>query len=239
MSAIHKKLQPPSPTDDETFSAPWMKFALQELGKHVGEHDAASEYQRTLYRTLAANNPQGPSLLDWNKVNLQLARGATTAVGPALMDGANRDVEKYLDTVRTDPSLDKKHRSFKLDKVRQTDSGWRMTAWCAAFVNWCLMQADATHLGYATAASWLKFGMPLAHPVYGCVVVVAPSSDTGSTTGHVAFYGGSTGKNLWLLGGNQGRKVSWMQKDRGHARGYRWPAIAGDYSKRTGNSAIA
>jgi hypothetical protein len=72
-----------------------MKFALQELGEHIAENDAAGEYQRTLYRTLAANNPHGPTLLDWNEIDLRLARSATAVVGPILMDRANSGVKKY------------------------------------------------------------------------------------------------------------------------------------------------
>lgn len=114
-----------------------------------------------------------------------------------------------------------------------------MTAWCAAFVNWCLIQARVTHLGYATAASWVNFGAPIVHPVYGSVVVIAPSSDTGSTTGHVAFFGGSVGAEIWLLGGNQHRSVCWMRKDRKHVRAYRWPAIIGDGPKGRSYTALA
>jgi hypothetical protein len=58
-------------------------------------------------------------------------------------------------------------------------------------------------MGYATAASWLRFGTPLPAPAYGCITVVKPSSDTGSTTGHVAFFVEKKGDALVLLGGNQ------------------------------------
>jgi len=238
MSLKHKPHQPSPPTEAESFAAPWMKWALDELGKNIAERDAATDYKRNLYHALSANNPNGPSLLDWNKLDLQFASDATNAAGPILMEFANPQIRKYLDTVQTDPSLDKKHRSCKLDPVRKTNSEWRMTAWCAAFVNWCLIQAKVAHLGYATAGSWAKFGTPLIHPAYGCVVVVAPGADTGSTTGHVAFYGGSVGCEVWLLGGNQHRSVSWMRKNAKSVRAYRWPAILGDFPRRPANTAI-
>src|SRR5579862_3716495 len=69
-------------------------------------------------------------------------------------------------------------------------------------------------------------------------LVVAPSSDTGSTTGHVAFYGGVTGNDVWLLGGNQGRKVCWMRKNKSSVRGYRWPQIMRDVPGRAGGTAV-
>jgi uncharacterized protein (TIGR02594 family) len=238
MTSHKHKLQPPVPTEAESLAAPWMEIALGELGKHIGEKDAASEYQRSVYRALSANNPKGPTLLDWNKIDLQWSKSAASAAGPMLMEQANPDIKKYLSTVQTDPELDKKHRSFKLDAVRQTNTEWRMTAWCAAFVNWCLMQVDANHLGYATAASWMRFGRPIVHPRYGCVVVAKPSSATGSTTGHVAFYGGTIGDYVWLLGGNQSRKVSWMGNKKSSVKGYRWPEIMGDFPGRATGTAV-
>jgi hypothetical protein len=53
MSEHRKHLHPPSPTEAESFGAPWMKWALEELGKKVAEHDSASEYKTTLYHTLS------------------------------------------------------------------------------------------------------------------------------------------------------------------------------------------
>lgn len=85
MSQHRKHLHPPSPTEAESFGAPWMKWALEELGKKVAEHDSASEYKRNLYHALSANNPHGPALLDWNKVNREFASRATDAAGPTLM----------------------------------------------------------------------------------------------------------------------------------------------------------
>jgi uncharacterized protein (TIGR02594 family) len=229
MSSHRQPLEPSAPSDAEAFAAPWMKVALQELGKKIAERDSASDYRRALYHALAANNPRGPSLLDWDKVDLDLSSKATDAFGPVLMESSNREIKKYLDTVRTDPERDKKrHRSYQLDAVRKAGNEWRMTAWCAAFVNWCLIQANVTHLGYATAASWKRFGIPLHHPVYGCITVVPPSDDTGSTTGHVAFYGGSVGGAIWLLGGNQHRSICWTRKARAGAT-FRWPAVVGDF----------
>jgi uncharacterized protein (TIGR02594 family) len=231
--------KPKEPTESESFAAPWMKIALQELNKNVGEHDAPKEFRENLYLSLAANDPHGPTLLDWKAIDHEIAQHASDVLGSTLMLLKNAPVRKYLDTVRTDPDLDKKRRSFALDPVRKNGSEWRMTAWCAAFVNWCLTQAKVPHLGYATAASWLKFGMAMAHPQYGCVVVISPSQDTGSTTGHVAFFGGWQGKDVWLLGGNQHRKVSWMRKNKEWVRGYRWPAIVGDFESPRDRSGLA
>jgi hypothetical protein len=135
MSLKPKQHEPSPPTEAESFAAPWMKPALEELGKKIAERDAASDYRRNLYHALSANNPKGPSLLDWNKIDLQLTSESTNAVGSMLMELANPQIRKYLGTVQTDPSLDEKRRSCKLNPVRKTNSEWRRTAWCAAFVN--------------------------------------------------------------------------------------------------------
>ena len=35
--------------------------------------------------------------------------------------------------------------------------------------------------------------------------------------------------DVWLLEGNQSRKVSWMRKNKSSVKGYRWPEIVGDF----------
>ena len=105
----------------------------------------------------------------------------------------------------------------------------KITAWCAAFVNWCLSQADAPHLGYATAKSWLEFGTPVAHPVYGCLTIIKPSLSTGRTTGHVAFFVKYKGNNVILLGGNQHGAVSEVPFGESMVLGYRWPTKINHY----------
>jgi uncharacterized protein (TIGR02594 family) len=223
------KTAPPAPSNKAADKAPWMAAALEELGKNISELNAPKEFENSFYHSLAESAPKSKyHLLDWEKLDRQTAGHVTKAFAPGLMMAGNPEVMKYTASVRTDPSLNPKHKSYELDPVRQDKKGnWRMTAWCAAFVNWCLTKANAPHLGYATAASWIQFGTKLEHPEYGCIVVVKPSDDTGSTTGHVAFYGGSEGHKLWLLGGNQDRtthSVCWMQIDRSQKRGFRWPA---------------
>ena len=100
---------------------------------------------------------------------------------------------------------------------------WPVTAWCAAFVNWCLTRSGAPRHGPGTAGAWLRFGTPLPTPVYGCVAVLPPDRSTGSSTGHVAFYVETQGEFVVLLGGNQGDVVSTMSVPSDRVQGYRWP----------------
>ena len=73
------------------------------------------------------------------------------------------------------------------------------------------------------------FGTPVANPVYGCLTVIKPSSSTGSTTGHVAFFVAHRGDSVVLLGGNQGDAVSEVPFKASTVLGYRWPTKINQY----------
>jgi len=222
------KVGPPEPMapayykDDsitfDTSNAPWMEFAQKEMGKNIkanGDYDSfaklfyisITQHQREAHVAPADRQYLLKSILDQK-------------VGENLKD-RNPEIAKYFGDIKTDPALDRKGRSWNVSPVEHDASSWSVTAWCAAFVNWCLKQAGSPHLGYATAASWLRFGTPLPGPKYGCVTIVPPANSTGSTTGHVAFYVETKGKYVALLGGNQGHEVNISHF--GRVLGYRWP----------------
>jgi uncharacterized protein (TIGR02594 family) len=105
-------------------------------------------------------------------------------------------------------------------------SAWRddETAWCGTFVAECISEAGIDPVsGWAGARNWLNFGVKLASPVVGCIVVFWRDTPT-SGKGHVGFVVGKdkTG-NLMVLGGNQGDAVSIKSFSRGRILGYRWP----------------
>lgn len=81
-------------------------------------------------------------------------------------------------------------------------AGTDETPWCAAFVNWVLKQMGELGTNSAAAKSFLNWGVPLAKPEKGCIVVF--SRDGG---GHVAFFEREDGERIWCLGGNQSNKV--------------------------------
>jgi uncharacterized protein (TIGR02594 family) len=94
------------------------------------------------------------------------------------------------------------------------------TAWCSAFANWCMAQANIKGSGRANARSWLTWQGKLARgPVYGCVVVL--SRPPQSWQGHVAFWVGENQSNPMLLGGNQGDTVSLRRYPRSRVLDYR------------------
>lgn len=214
----------------DTSSAPWMEFAVAEERKGVAEAAPFRQMKQSLQLELTARKSNGPHLLDWQEVNTQLVNSFARAVGPtaqAATRALNPEINKYFKGVKTDPTLDKKGRSWELDTATETQKGWDVTPWCAAFVNWCLSKAETPRLGYATAAAWLRYGIPLACPVYGCVAIVKPGSATGSTTGHVGFVYAHVGDGITLLGGNQNNRVSRMSFASKKVLGYRWPSAMG------------
>ena len=93
------------------------------------------------------------------------------------------------------------------------------TAWCSAFVNWCVVQAGVAGTNSAAARSWLKWGRALSEPVPGCMVVFQRGSSP--TSGHVAFYLETRGTGILVLGGNQSNSVCVSSYPAGKLLGYR------------------
>lgn len=81
------------------------------------------------------------------------------------------------------------------------------TAWCSAFVNWCAKMAGYQHSGKLNARSWLEVGLRAEKPQLGDVVVLWRVA-RNDWRGHVGFYIRETKTHIYILGGNQGNKVS-------------------------------
>jgi uncharacterized protein (TIGR02594 family) len=188
---------------------------------------AIRDFQR---RVMGLSNPDGRvdpggrTLLRLNALPeprwVRTARGET---GVAEIPGArhNPRVVEYLNTCTNIGQ-----------QYRDSDE----TAWCSAFVNWCMLRSGMTGTNHALASSWLDWGTPLTEPRVGAITVIrkrGASSDaaTGSTTGnHVGFLVAWGTGTFTLLGGNQGGGVRVQESRYGTGaymiRGYRWPAGA-------------
>lgn len=94
------------------------------------------------------------------------------------------------------------------------------TAWCAAFVNWCLWKSGAKHTGSLAARSFLKWGQPVEKPQIGDVVILWRIKPT-SSFGHVGFFVKETSKYVFLLGGNQSNSVNITAFSKNRVLGYR------------------
>lgn len=77
--------------------------------------------------------------------------------------------------------------------------------WCASFVSWCLERASIQSTRSKAARSYLDWGVP-TEPRFGAVTVLSRGSNPQS--GHVGFYCGTRNGMIYLLGGNQGDRVS-------------------------------
>lgn len=88
------------------------------------------------------------------------------------------------------------------------------TSWCAAFVNWVLVELDLPNTGRLNARSFLDIGESVKQdPKMGDVVVLWRES-IESWKGHVGFYIRETETKIYLLGGNQGNRVSIQPYDK-------------------------
>lgn len=247
----------------DTSEAPWMTYAKAELGKKIHELGSDDAFVKSMREMLNLDErlrgierqteklAEGSRLLDragspWDADRYKLAGKTLTNPAHQLlgtleaerMKVLNAPIGKYFEGVKTDPIYDKKGRSFELAPTFESGGYGRVTPWCAAFVNWCLGQAGAPRLGYATARSWLEFGTPIAHPSYGCLTIIKPSSATGSTTGHIGFFVEHRGNNVVLLGGNQGDQVSESPFRSANVLGYRWPTRI-DHNRLASGGVIA
>lgn len=81
------------------------------------------------------------------------------------------------------------------------------TAWCAAFVNWCLLKARYQTTGKLNARSFLQYGYSTKTPTLGDIVVLWRVSKD-SVYGHVGFYVRQTKTMIYILGGNQSNEVN-------------------------------
>jgi uncharacterized protein (TIGR02594 family) len=81
------------------------------------------------------------------------------------------------------------------------------TSWCAAFVNWSLLQAGVEGTNAANARSFMDWGVAAEAPKPGDIVVLWRGKRDG-WQGHVGFYLGRSNGRVYILGGNQGDAVS-------------------------------
>lgn len=94
------------------------------------------------------------------------------------------------------------------------------TAWCAAFVNWCLMKAKLKYSGQLNARSFLTYGTATETPKLGDIVVLWRISRDGPY-GHVGFFVKQTHDQVFILAGNQSNAVNITAFDKNFLLGYR------------------
>jgi uncharacterized protein (TIGR02594 family) len=102
------------------------------------------------------------------------------------------------------------------------------TAWCAAYVNWCLSQAGIDGTGSLMARSFVKYGRGLhrTDTIPRGAIAIWPRGAPPS--GHVNIVLHDDGAYVWCIGGNQSKAgtngaVTIGRYAKGQAVAYRWP----------------
>lgn len=80
------------------------------------------------------------------------------------------------------------------------------TAWCAAFVNWCVWQSGYQPRGSAKVSDWWSWGRPVV-PTYGAICILQPLTVDQASSGHIGFLHAQDATNVWLLSGNSQNQV--------------------------------
>lgn len=75
------------------------------------------------------------------------------------------------------------------------------SAWCSAFVNWCLKQTGVIGSQSSWAASFNRWGDPADGLTFGAITTI--HSSLAASGFHVAFLAGADRRYVYLLGGNQ------------------------------------
>ena len=95
------------------------------------------------------------------------------------------------------------------------------TAWCSAFVNFCVEKAGFEGTESASARSWMNWGQSISVPTVGCIVVLSRTSNPAF--GHVGFWVKEQDSRVFLLAGNQSDSVNVTAFDKSRVlkNGYR------------------
>ena len=125
----------------------------------------------------------------------------------------------------TEEIIGTKHNNRILQYFKDIGHSWVTddeTAWCAAFVNWCLMKADCEYTGRLNARSFLELENAVPSPQLGDVVIfwrIKPDSPYG----HVGFFISEKDGYYYVLGGNQGNEVNITKYSKTRLLGIRRP----------------
>lgn len=134
----------------------------------------------------------------------KIASGVTGGAPPWLAIARGQEGIKERSGSADNPEVVKFLKSCAmLDASSQSNDE---TAWCSAFVNWCVEQAGFEGTESAAARSWMHWGKPIPTPVPGCIVVLSRGADPSK--GHVGFFVKEDSRSVFLLGGNQSDSVN-------------------------------
>ncbi|NRR30293.1 TIGR02594 family protein [Oxalobacteraceae bacterium] len=184
--------------------AGWMPFAIKAQKKDISEtkgdqtkdpewkklkktrDDAAKESknaQNALKKEKHAKKPDADKIAGLEK------EIATQDKASADADAAMLEIEKKYNN----PDILEYLQTTTLARDNKDMSRSDETAWCSSFTNWCMEQAGYVGTDSALADSWVKWGVEITEPRYGCITVVTRSIKPQY---HVGFYVGSGQMNV-------------------------------------------
>jgi uncharacterized protein (TIGR02594 family) len=119
------------------------------------------------------------------------------------------------------PRIVEYQRATRLDEQALCDE----TAWCAAFVSFCLEQSGQKNPRFAMARNYLKYGdiVKPADAQFGDILVFRRGKD--SNHAHVCFYVLDLGGDYEVLGGNQRNSVCFSHESKVDLLGIRRPVL--------------
>lgn len=94
--------------------------------------------------------------------------------------------------------------------------------WCSSYCCWVFEACGIVSPKSKAASSWLKWGYAVP-PRMGAVVVFGKTDPDAKGTGHVGIALGISGRDVYVLGGNQQNKVSIVTRDVRSVVAWRWP----------------
>lgn len=147
-----------------------------------------------------------------------VVQGSGTEYPPWVEIALRERGTRELPGERSNPRIIEYFSYTRLGGTTITDS----TAWCSAFVNFCVEKAGDRPTHRANARSWEDWGEKLREPRVGAIAVLWRGTPE-SHAGHVGFLIQELPNTVVLLGGNQDNMVGYKEYGKGRVLSYRWP----------------
>jgi len=149
----------------------------------------------------------------WQGARLRKEPPLVNGIAPAWLAIARKEVgTSELYGTKNNPRIVEYHAKTRLNAKDDE------TAWCSSFACWCLEEAGIQSTRSAWAKDFLKWGQS-SELRLGAIVVLS----RGENSGHVGFLETWDESRLWLVGGNQGDRVSLSSFSKTRLLGVRWP----------------
>ncbi|OED34231.1 hypothetical protein AB832_07695 [Flavobacteriaceae bacterium (ex Bugula neritina AB1)] len=117
----------------------------------------------------------------------------------------------------------RKHEPIIIEAFKTVGHGWIKddeTAWCAAWMGYCLHKAGLEFLKTVRARDYEKYGKETKMPKIGDIAVFWRYKES-SGYGHVGFYVSEDEHDIYVLGGNQSNEVRISKYPKSQLLGYR------------------